>query len=605
MSPSYENFQTEPKKHVKTANVFKRPKSMVKEKDHDLDRTENIIDWATYYRRNVHRFVQHYFGIGLYPYQVFWLYAMSQSDSYVSICSRAVGKTWLLAVLACARAVLYPNSEIVVVSSTKEQAGIIVSDKIENLVSNHPNLAREISRITTNMNKWAVDFHNGSIIKVVASRDSSRGKRSTFTIYEEFRLIDKSVLDSVIRPFSYIRQTPYLKNKEYSHLVEEPKEVFISSAYHKGLWWYDETRKNILNMSKGENAGFIAIDLAVAIRHNIKTLRQVRNEINKMDAITALEEYLNIPWGENSDAYFKLSMFTRARKLTRAFYPQRVSTYNPRKNPYDIRKQEGELRIISCDLAQRAGRSNDLSITSCIRLTPTSKGYLRDLVYMESYSGKDSISQGRRIKQIFHDFDADTIVLDISTAGIGIYDQLGLITQDSERGIEYPAMTVMRHNFLAESTYEELRNRTTSLNALPVVFPISATAKLNSEIAVEMRDKLQKKMWSFLIDDKEAEEYLIRSDFKKEFLSQDDLDAKSWFLSPFVQTSLTINEFIGLSMKLVAGNIKLIENTGARKDRYSSLSYGNYYISLLDLELIKEQDHSDEWDVLKSMTFVG
>ena len=80
-------------------------------------------------------------------------------------------KTWLLAVLACARAVLYPNSEIVVVSSTKEQAGIIVSDKIENLVSNHPNLAREISKITTNMNKWAVDFHNGSIIKVVASRD--------------------------------------------------------------------------------------------------------------------------------------------------------------------------------------------------------------------------------------------------------------------------------------------------------------------------------------------------------------------------------------------------------------------------------------------------
>jgi hypothetical protein len=262
------------------------------------------------------------------------------------------------------------------------------------------------------------------------------------------------------------------------------------------------------------NAGFIARDLAVAIRHNIKTLRQVRNEISKMDAITALEEYLNIPWGENSDAYFKLSMFTRARKLTRAFYPQRVITYTPKRNPYDIKKQEGELRILSCDLAQRAGRSNDLSITSCVRLSPTSKGYLRDLVYMESYSGRDSISQGRRIKQIFHDFDADTIVLDISSAGISIYDQLGLITKDPERGIEYPAMTVMRHNFLTESTYEELRNRTTSLNALPVIFPISATAKLNSEIAVEMRDKLQKRMWSFLVDDKEAEEYLKNIVFK-------------------------------------------------------------------------------------------
>ena len=47
------------------------------------------------------------------------------------------------------------------------------------------------------MNKWQVDFHNGSVIRVVASRDISRGKRSTFTIYEEFRLIDKEVLDAV------------------------------------------------------------------------------------------------------------------------------------------------------------------------------------------------------------------------------------------------------------------------------------------------------------------------------------------------------------------------------------------------------------------------
>ena len=605
MSPSYKNFQTNERKYSDSDDIFKRPKSMVKEESYSFDRQENIIDWATYYRRNVHRFVQHYFGISLYPYQVIWLYAMSLADSYVAICSRAVGKTWLLAVLACARAVLYPNSEIVVVSSTKEQAGIIVSDKIEGLANNHPNLAREISKITTNMNKWAVDFHNGSVIKVVASRDSSRGKRSTFTIYEEFRLIDKTVLDAVIRPFSYIRQAPYLKNKKYSHLVEEPKEVFISSAYHKGLWWYNETRKNIVQMSKGLNAGFIAIDLAVAIRHNIKTIKQVRNEVSKMDEITALEEYWNIPWGENSDAYFKLKMFTRARKLTKAFYPQRPQTYNSRKNPYDIRKHEGELRILSCDIAQRAGRANDLSITSCIRLEPTAKGYLRELVYMESYSGIDSISQGIRIKQIFNDFDADAIVLDVATGGIGIYDQLGLITKDDERGIEYPAMTIMRHSFFTDVIYNELKDRTTSLNAIPVIFPITTGAKLNSEIAVEMRDKLQKRMWSFLVDDKTAEEYLLQSEFKKEILSQEDLGAKSWFLSPFVQTSLMINEFIGLSMRLVAGNIKLEERSGSRKDRYTSISYGNYYISLLDLELIKERDHSDEWDVLKSMTFVA
>jgi phage terminase large subunit-like protein len=100
---------------------------------------------------------------------------MSISDSFVAICSRATGKTWLLAVFACAKAILYPKSEIVICSSTKDQAGNLV-DKISVLASNSPNLSREILNITTNANKWQVDFHNTSIIKVVASRDSSRGK---------------------------------------------------------------------------------------------------------------------------------------------------------------------------------------------------------------------------------------------------------------------------------------------------------------------------------------------------------------------------------------------------------------------------------------------
>ena len=278
--PSYNNFRNDFRRNNDGENLFKRTKQIVREREVSDKRRDHLIDWITFYRRNIHLFVKHYFDIELYSYQILWLYMMSISDSYVAICSRAVGKTWLLGVLACARAVLYPNSEIVVVSSTKEQAGIIVSDKITSLKNNYPNLAREIAHITTNLNKWQVDFHNGSVVRVVASRDSARGKRATFIIYEEFRLIDKEVLDAVIRPFAYIRQVPYLKNPDYLKyecLIEEPKEVFISSAYHKSLWWYGETKKNIKAMLRGDNSGFIALDYEVAIRHNIKTLRQIKN----------------------------------------------------------------------------------------------------------------------------------------------------------------------------------------------------------------------------------------------------------------------------------------------------------------------------------------
>lgn len=583
----------------------KRRKNNLNSEQIEKQRRDNLIDWITYYRRNIHRFVEHYFGIKLYAYQVPWIFSLKKYDSHVSICSRATGKTWILAVFACAVAVLYPGSEIVVVSSTKQQAGIIVEDKIVDLQNNYPNLAREIAHITTNMNKWQVDFINGSKIKIVASRDSARGKRSTFTIFEEFRLIDKDILDAVIRPFAYVRQTPYLMQKEFSHLREEPREIFISSAYHKSEWWFNETKKNIINLLKGYSSGFIAIDLSVAVRHGIKTMKQIRNEISKMNEIIVLEEYLNIPWGENADAYFKLSMFTQLRTVSQSFYAQRDDIYNERKNPFDLRRNDGEVRLVSCDIASRAGKANDLSITSTIRLTPTIKGYIRDLCYMESFPGINMTQQALRVRQIFHDFNADYLIIDITNAGIGLYSDLGKLIRDDERGTEYLPLTVMDHETLDKSTIAELRNKTTGMNALPLIYPISATARLNSEIAIEMRDKLQKKMWNFLVDEKEAEDFLMRSKHKKEFNVVDNSEVRAWYLSPYLQTSLMINECIGLSMRLLSGNIKLTESSNARKDRYTSVSYGNYFASLLDKELIREGDDQDELEVWESYSFFG
>jgi hypothetical protein len=196
---------------------------------------------------------------------------------------------------------------------------------------------------------------------------------------------------------------------------------------------------------------------------------------------------------------------------------------------------------------------------------------------------------------LFYDFEGDYIVLDVGAGGGGIpmYDQLGQITKDSERGIEYPPMTILEHNSIDTAVYEELSKRTLAVNAIPNIYPISATSKSNSSMAVIMRDKLQRKMFGFLVDEIAAEDYLIRSPFSKEFLSQDDMGIRSIFLNPYVQTSLLINESINLSMTMISGNLKLSEPEGGRKDRYSSLSMGVYLASLFDQELLKEDDNTD------------
>jgi hypothetical protein len=55
----------------------------------------------------------------------------------------------------------------------------------------------------------------------------------------------------------------------------------------------------------------------------------------------------------------------------------------------------------------------------------------------------------------------------------------------------------------------------------------------------------------------------------------------------------------------VNGLIKLEEPEGARKDRYTSCSYLNYYVSLLDTELLKEEDTGDDMAEFMGVTFFG
>jgi hypothetical protein len=594
--PSYQNFQNNFSKNKKNPNQFKAPKSTKKDKTRTEEWQDNLIDWITFYRRNIHRFIQHYFGVNLHWYQVIWVYFMSICSKFVTIASRAAAKSWLIALLAFARAVLYPHSEVVVVATTIKQASIIFG-KMSDLKNQYPNISREIKKFSDTQNNCFCELHNTSTIKVVACQESGRGERSTFTIGEEFRIMDKQKFDSIVKPFSYARQTPYLTDpkspyKDIKILVEQPKRILISSAYHKGLWWYQETLTTIKAMMKGKSAGFIAFDYLIAIKHNIKPKELIAEDRSTMDEITFMEEYENLPWGENSDAYFKFDMFRQNQTIRKAFYPQRNDTFNKIKNPYDLKRQNGELRVVSVDIATRKGEKNDNTAISCTRLMPTKKdGYQREIVYIETHNGENTIIQARRIKQIFYDFGADYLVLDLQQNGISVYDQLGTVTEDAERGLEYDAFTVINHHSIDKKVYQELSERTLSLNAKPIIYPISASAQLNNDAAVSLRDKLQRSMMKFLISENDAEEYLAKAN--KNYLTSGD---RPWLLVPYIQNSAMIIESIGLSMKLSGGLIKLEEESGARKDRHTSISYMNYFASFLDQNIMKETGDTGSWD---------
>ncbi len=604
-----------PKKIQRTDSPFLRnmkpysrqgePVKMVTDKGMTRQKIDRLKSWITFYRKNPSYFVEHYMDVKLYPYQRFWINLISRSTEFIGYASRASAKSWLIAVYAIARCILYPGTIVALASSTKAQAGLIISEKCVSLHNEHPNIARETVSIVTNQNKWEMTFVNGSKINVVVSGEGGRGHRSHVTVLEERRLIPTVIIDSIIRPFLVARQPPYLKKAEYAEteeLREEPLEIIISSVYYKSYEWWAEAKKFIKMMANDDpDIKGIFFDYWISLHHGIKTKKQMAKEKRDLDPITFLMEYGNIPYGSSTNSFYKLGLFNRSIK--RSWRPITDEMYiTTRKNPYDIPKTGDEMRIVSVDVAMRAGSTNDNTIITCGRLFPSRKGWMTEICYMESHNGKNTSLQALRIKQIYEEFQGDILVLDLANAGISVFDALSSVTKDETRNIEYPPYTAMNSENVDDKVYEELIARTLGKEAKGCIFPISATAQLNSMIAVKFRERLKKKLLTFLVDDNTEEDFLIKSG-NKDILDQDNTGIRAYLLQAHLQTTLLINESIALEMALANGLVRLIEPAGARKDRYTSCSYLNYYVSLMDTELLKDRNTgTDEEAFLAAFT---
>jgi len=426
--------------------------------------------------------------------------------------------------------------------------------------------------------------------------------RSNVTVLEERRLIPNVIIDSIIRPFLVSRLPPYSTNIKYSNHREEPQEIIISSAYYKSSEWYPEAKRLLKEIAAGDpDTKFMFLDYLITLKHGIKTKKQMIKEKRDLDPITFIMEYGNIPYGSSSKSFYKLEMFNRSVK--RAWRPIREETFiGKKKNIYNIPKLSDEFRVMGVDIAMRAGSHNDNTIISCGRLLPTKKGWQTEVCYVESQNGKNTTIQALRIKQIFEEFQADIMVLDILNAGISVYDALTSVTKDEVRGVEYPAYTIVPDETIDDKLYEELLARTLGDDAKACIYPIVANAQFNAKMAVELKDRLRRGLIKFLVDDSTEEEFLIKSK-NEDILDQDETGLRAYLLQPHLNTSLMINESIALDMEIKNGILKLIEPEGARKDRYSSLSYLNHYISLMDIELLKNKESSNEQDWL-DMCFV-
>ena len=104
--------------------------------------------------------------------------------------------------------------------------------------------------------------------------------------------MSKDVIDKILSPTEISRQCPYLKFKEYEHLREEPREIYLSSAYYKSSWMWDEIRLAVSKYyNKGiEEAIFFSTDYSVTLKHGIKTKKALQRARQQSDEYSWMME---------------------------------------------------------------------------------------------------------------------------------------------------------------------------------------------------------------------------------------------------------------------------------------------------------------------------
>ena len=109
-----------------------------------------------------------------------------------------------------------------------------------------------------------------------------------------------------------------------------------------------------------------------------------------------------------------------------------------------------------------------------------------------------------------------------------------------------------------------------------MIWAIMGSSQFNNDVTIALRSGIQQGRIRFLESEYDCEE-ILRANIK----GYDKLSPmeKMALQMPYINTGLAVNELVNLEYEATNNLIRVHEKPGARKDRYSSLSY-NYYIAL-------------------------
>lgn len=450
--------------------------------------------------------------------------------------------------------VLYPGSNIAVVSGTAQQATLVLK-KIDDELIKIPSILREIDAkghapVQVSNEKGRCRLKNGSKIESYSMR-SFLGNRAKIIIIDEAPEVKKKDLDKIVNP---VLNTTRMVAHQAHFNDYNSKMISITSACFKSSHYYKQFTDILNRMSRLDfNSGryfACALDYRSALRLGLTKESFIEDQKDQLPQQTFDMEYGAIFAGSDKGSIFPYELTEPCRVL------QDVELCQPPKSTSDY--------VISVDLATSPAKDSDNAAICVLKMIERENGtYLVRLVNMRTFKGRGLDKLAEEVRKMLVRFP-NTVKVVFDHRGLGDAFHLFLSEPwlDRNTGKEYPPLVMDTEH-------------STIKNAVPLLRPVIADPKVNQQLITVTTVCLEQRKLELPIQSRRiVEDRLIEEDDKGRTIRSKTISTEE--MGIYIETDALQVELGQIVAKEThAGNI--IYDTAKynqHKDRYSALSMG-------------------------------
>ena len=342
----------------------------------------------------------------------------------------------------------------------------------------------------------------------------------------------------------YEELTDEERKREYAK--EKNLTMYLSSAYWSDHWSYDKCKSTFNHMLTENSHQFVcSFPYQLSIEEGLLDPELVADDMAEPDfsEVKFGMEMMALFWGSDEDAFFQHGVIDRTRRIVYPMLPSKYSIMLGNSSLVRIPpKQNGEVRILSADIALMSSKKNKNDATAIFinQMKPTKSGrYISNIVYSEAYEGLRTDDQALIIRKLFDEFSCDYLVLDCAGVGSGVFDSLSRDMSDLETGEIYPALSCCNN--------AEMAARCTVIGARKAIWAIKASAQSNSDMAFRLREGFNSGRIRLLVEGEKDENNPLKNIPKYKSLSPIERERLTL---PYINTGLLIEELVKLQHDL-------------------------------------------------------